>query len=227
MTFAQQFKEDPVDFMANNVVLVRCGYGTEWKKTLSKHFGSSLIGGVMTLTLKPLGGSYSKIAYHSRYEHRVPIYQLVNGRDSNRNEQISAYWCPYDDNKTFGVMLGNAAQYMFTAEMSGCSLGLGSPCQDGSILVYHANAKSAVGSQSSAQMTELAKVGATQKVLSPDEYRSTEFGQDAIQITPFGVREKGKWKLYYQMYKYTSGSRISLMGVKPVTGIVESAPALI
>ncbi|SDD66072.1 hypothetical protein [Rhodospira trueperi] len=227
MTAAQQFKEDPIEFMENNVVLVRCGYGTEWKKTLSKHFGSSLIGGVMTLTLKAVGRNYDKTAYHGRYGYRVPLYMLVNGRNADRNEQIAAYWCPYEDNKTFGVMLGNAAKYMFTAEMSGCSLGLGSPCQDGSILVYHSNVKSATGNQSSAQMTELAKVGATQKVLTPGEYRSTEFGQDAINITPFGVREKSKWKLHYQMYKYTAGNKISLMGVKPVTGIVESTPALI
>jgi len=116
-------------------------------------------------------------------------------------------------------MLGDAATYMFTAEMSGCTLGLGSPNPDGSRLVFHSNLKSGGNTQRQDQMTELAKVGVSSTTLKPSNYRNQELGPGVLQITPFGIREKGKWKLYYQIHSYQTGSRIDLMGIKPVTGL--------
>ena len=217
MTAAKDFKDEPLDFMKENVVLVRYGYSDEWKKTLKDFFGSSLIGGVVTLTLAPLTGG-NTVAYDKRGT-KLPVYALRNGANKPTNEQIHAYWCPYSANQTLGVMLGDAADFMFTAEMSGCTLGLGSSNKDGSRMVYHSNLMSSGTTQSQDQMTELAKVGVSSTALKPANYRNQELGPGVLQITPFGVRTMGKWNLYYQIHSYQTAARIDLMGIKPVTGV--------
>ena len=39
---------------------------------------------------------------------------------------IRAYWLPYEANKYCETTLGNAADYMFTATLTGCTIGVGS-----------------------------------------------------------------------------------------------------
>ena len=39
---------------------------------------------------------------------------------------IHAYWLPYEANKYCETTLGNAADYMFTATLTGCTIGVGS-----------------------------------------------------------------------------------------------------
>jgi hypothetical protein len=57
---------------------------------------------------------------------------------------LTAYFCPYENNQTKALMLKNAAQWMFTATMDGCTFGVGSqtPGAMGSVRVAHANTSS-------------------------------------------------------------------------------------
>jgi hypothetical protein len=50
-----------------------------------------------------------------------------------------SYFCPYRQNDTLGATISRDADFMFTATMDGCSLGIGSSGADGSRLIYHSN----------------------------------------------------------------------------------------
>lgn len=78
------------------------------------------------------GGSVYKLEFLSP--------QDAQGRD----DAFKTYWIPYHENSLGTLtLLGNDAEYMFTARMSGCSLGLGSYAGDGVVGAAHVNAKNA------------------------------------------------------------------------------------
>ena len=52
---------------------------------------------------------------------------------------IEAYWCPYVQDGTGTITLGTQATYMFTAGLTGCSFGFGTPGSDGALRIAHAN----------------------------------------------------------------------------------------
>jgi hypothetical protein len=58
---------------------------------------------------------------------------------ADRPDSFKAYWCPYAIDTTRSVTIGPAATLMFTADMTGCSLGVGSRTITGHQLVSHAN----------------------------------------------------------------------------------------
>jgi len=53
------------------------------------------------------------------------VFDLFIPNDVNA-AGIDAYFCPYQDDQSFFITLGNAADYMFTPNMDGCTFGVGS-----------------------------------------------------------------------------------------------------
>lgn len=66
------------------------------------------------------------------------VYVIKSCSEKQRGA-FPAYWCPYGENKTCKVMLGNDARLMITPLMNGCSFGLGSYNNGGGRLVMHGN----------------------------------------------------------------------------------------
>ena len=73
----------------------------------------------------------------------LPNGQLIEGWSislgADRPDSFKAYWCPYAMDTTQSVTVGPAAKLMFTADMTGCSLGVGSATNTNHQLVSHAN----------------------------------------------------------------------------------------
>lgn len=143
----------------------------------------------------------------SQLGRKMPVYQIIPASKPGPGT-IRAYWCPYAQNNTLGVMVGGAADFMFTATMDGCTLGVGSTNADGSCMVYHANNASFGSatdktSQGEAQATTLNLMfGASPHTqYGPLDYR-VEAGQYHLSSTTFGVRARdtGKWHFYSQIY---------------------------
>jgi hypothetical protein len=58
-----------------------------------------------------------------------------------RDDAFETYWVPYaQDTPGLLTMLGNDAEFMFTAKMTGCSFGIGSHAGNGVVGVAHSNA---------------------------------------------------------------------------------------
>jgi hypothetical protein len=92
---------------------------------------------------------------HSFPHTAVPVYYLASRKETLRvlndtlddENHLTAYFCPYEDNRTLGVVVAKAANLMFTTEMDGCTFAVGSQVA-GDRLVYHSNQKTA-GEQAS------------------------------------------------------------------------------
>ncbi|MET0307540.1 MAG: hypothetical protein ABW023_02435 [Sphingomonas sp.] len=115
---------------------------------------------------------------------------------------LRAYFCPYENDKSFFIMLGNDADYMFTPKMDGCSFGIGSQA-NGACRVGHVNFvnlqtewKSEGEDVARDRMYQAQRqflgnrlgVDAT-RVIDPSEYRGAGLTQAA---TTFGVRGAGQ-----------------------------------
>ena len=212
MSASQDFKDDPLDFMNNNVVIVRYGMGATKLKDRANFVGHTIVGKAVTLTLTPYNN-------YTGYLHdmRIPVYKLELGHQAGVDDQIFAYWCPYSDDKTYGVVLKDVADYMFTAEMDGCSFGVGSRGRDGSRLVYHANVHgSDRQDQQDKQHSDLANVNASHMILHPTAYRTLGAGL-GYRVTTFGLRLKNKWQFHYQVHEYQQQFSINLFGVTRLT----------
>ena len=209
MTAVQDFKNDPVGFMQNNIIVVRFGWSGELHQAqLDAHAGSSLIGRREILTLTKMQDNQARgyrrgttMGWLWGYSKTTAVYKLEYGGAAAVADQIDVYWCPYNDGSTLGVALGSAADYMFTAPMDGCSLGLGAANPDGSRLVYHSNIRASTPeNQEVEQALELSAVNADALILHPNAYRNAQKGKDC-KVTAFGVRNGG-WHVYYQILIY-------------------------
>jgi hypothetical protein len=162
---------------------------------------------------------------------------------ADRPDSFKAYWCPYGIDTTQSVTIGPAATLMFTADMTGCSLGVGSATDTGHQLVSHANCAqignliaSHYGNDNlamqlfvlrasqqsfqnlSLQQTHGGDPGMT--AIEPPSYR-----QDAreptqtLSSTTFGVKDDNdQWAFYVQKRGFKN-HRDELVGVAFVAGV--------
>jgi hypothetical protein len=149
------------------------------------------------------------------------VYDLRRGDASSPG--IDAFFCPYKQNSTHFITLSNAAQYVFTTQMDGCTFGIGNDTK-GALIVGHANYGSlgaewehgysmslnpdqennaplntAMGRQRQrqAQMATLnSKMGWAGRFIKPEDYMPNDVGR----ATTFGVRETDGWKFYTARY---------------------------
>jgi hypothetical protein len=193
MTAVQDFVADPLGFMADNIIV------PNWSS--SEHDPSTQQVETMTFVTKPPAqGVGRKMGRDLGLYWLVPTGMIphLHGVTPDGNT-FNAYFCPYRDNSTLGTTISNGADFMFTATMDGCSLGVGSPAQDGSRLVYHSN----LGGRGDDQNLILSMtLGASQdRIFGPQSYR-TEYGQGVLRSTTFGVRDSGtnSWTFHAQIY---------------------------
>lgn len=151
-----------------------------------------------------------------RNDKSIPIYNLK--QTSNRMAGFESYICDYDANDIRYQVLHDEADFCFTITMNGCTFGLGSANEDGSIMVSHGNkvsVKDDLGKSLGDQYGQVAGSlhGQDAMYITPEMYRTGE----KANLTTFGVRIHGKWNFFYQSYKLVSGGggKMQLLGLFP------------
>jgi hypothetical protein len=129
----------------------------------------------------------------------MPVVSVAN--EPGFGDTFSSYWCPYQANAAPHAYLRNAAPYMFTAKMDGCSFGIGSPSSNGSVRVSHCNA----GGRGPEQMTMLENFFSTRTrgmrtAFGRSSYRFYVGDTASTMATTFGIRVGNEWKFYSQVY---------------------------
>lgn len=200
MTAVADLLADPQNFMDRNILIPGI-YGPP-RDSLN---GAPID---MTLVSMPAVDGVAKQLGQSLGLYIVTVPSLVAGIVARGGvaggANFKSYFCSYEPGQVFGTTVSNAADFMFTAAMDGCSLGVGMPAADGSRLVYHSNK----GGDALKQQADLdAKLGANQAaVLAPGNYR-LEQGMGHLCSTSFGVRAAatGQWSFYAQIYADDKG----------------------
>lgn len=140
----------------------------------------------------------------------ISAFKLKNSDKTSASEALHAYICNYTAGNVEYCRLGTAANLCFTITMNGCTFGVGQPAPDGTLLVTHAN----TGGKTTPQQEQTFGAHGTKQVsmLEPALYRRAGSNMNA---TTFGIRTKGKWKFYFQLYSVKSFV-YTLIGVFPV-----------
>ena len=207
--------KDPLGFMNDNIIVV--GFEGDDHDTLD--------GKIFRLRLakkSPTGGKASQMGRDLGLYAIGPdsVITLMNGLES-KSHTFKAYFCPYRQGKTLGTIVGSDADFMFTTQMDGCTLGIGDRQPDGTHLIYHANVGGDVGAQQTALTNAFNAQGQTVgTVWDPPKYRF-EMGQAELCSTTFGVRDTAtnRWTFYAQTYQRanTIPDKFYLRDVKKVT----------
>ena len=198
MSAVDRFVADPVEFMQNNVVVTPEGgaFNTAGKKffTLTKKAG----------TAKSVERPGVQIAEYEAHP-------------ATGGEIFECYWCPYEEDQICSATVSNAANYMFTAPMNGCSFGVGSAAADGSRRVAHINMKSQANSaRKQNAILRGSKLG--EAIVDPNAYMESG---NPVLVTTFGVRDKSTrdWSFYFQLNEVgiVGGAfQRTLIGVMPI-----------
>lgn len=126
---------------------------------------------------------------------------------------IKGYWCPYIPNSTGVITLGNEAIFMFTAGLTGCSVGFGAPSADGALRVAHANVQADSSDlQLASQRKLLAERGMAWNY-HPDKYRNDGVGQSTI----FGIKGITYWRIFARKFELNT-PKLKDLGVTRVYG---------
>lgn len=193
MSAVGQFLSSPLGFMEKNVVVV--GFDGIEHDPLNARVEE------MTFVTKPTAqGEARQLGKELGLYFAVPAGMVgaLPGVTAD-GRTFSAYFCPYRQNDTLGTTVSNEADFMFTATMDGCSLGIGTAAGDGSRLIYHSNLG---GDSDRQQLTLQLTMGASlSSIFGPGSYRS-EYGQGVLKSTTFGMRSRTtrQWSFYSQVY---------------------------
>jgi hypothetical protein len=156
------------------------------------------------------GRAYRDVAIGRDYGSVEIPYLVLRKATSDDTVVFPAYLIEYEDGKTPTTVLGSAASLAFTANMNGCTLGIGSQsAPNGSLIVTHSNARGQpsqaanTAMQRQAANTEMqrrqasAVVGRKGKLFEPEHYRSED-----KQAIAFGYRNgKGMWEFAYVSWR--------------------------
>jgi hypothetical protein len=172
----------------------------------------------------------------TRKGKQIPCYTL-NKRPSE-DDAFRTYWCPYKQNGIAGVAIGREAKFMFTVQLNGCSLGLGSETSDGSRLVRHVNMSASGPKEADAadvrpakqeQQAQHQRILIRQEgdfgsqIVQPQDYRTR--GKDGLlkgEANVFGVFIDSKWvikALKYNTVKVPGLWTFEHKGIKEVFAV--------
>lgn len=185
MSYQSDFFADPVTFMTTHVV--RCQFidGSAGISTSRP----------MVVTIKQIDEARVVGSKTGRVFHLSAACAGIGIA-----EKRPIFWLGYVDNTATRCMLNNRAPMMFTANMNGCTLGIGSQAGDGGCLVSHANLKNAEGgeAQRAGQEQQLNGIFADQgfRMVQPSSYRLTSANAARFQATNFGINTDGRWTFY-------------------------------
>ncbi|MBL0940847.1 MAG: hypothetical protein IBJ03_18290 [Gemmatimonadaceae bacterium] len=157
----------------------------------------------------------------------MKFYKIVPA--TGTEPSFDAYYCPYEDDTSLGVVVGPHANFMFTPLQNGCSLGIGSAGPDGSRLVFHANkrnVKDNVQGQRDQLKSGFQAAGHTiEKVWEKSAYMFDVPGLShlvtyQLNATSFGARnpKTGSWHFYSQIHEKVPPGKIYLRGLKSMKG---------
>jgi hypothetical protein len=133
---------------------------------------------------------------------RIPVYKLRKATNTDGKAVIfDAYLVEYEAGKTPQTVLWNKATLCFTANMNGCTFGIGSQIGPADpVLVTHSNSQGMGSDAARAQdqrSNANAVIGDGGVLLEPEHYRTYE-----KQALTFGFRSTGqKWKFCYLSYR--------------------------
>ena len=227
MPAVQELLADPVSFIRHNLLKVD-GFCNDPPQNAYQPDGTVLLtlddvtndfGGV---TRKRNRKGFAKlrnwITGETQYKAtRLYLVRLARNGDA---ETFSAYICPYRTDASLSTHLGNAARLMFTAEMTGCSFGVGIPNAQG-VLVMHSN-ESALATQDSTapqvqgQLQQLQNANANARMLQPGQYRQVGDGGMDTRATTMGIRVNTDWQFWYQNFNYGAGMGDTMLTVARV-----------
>lgn len=228
MTPAQRLLVDPVTFLQNNLLVVMDP--DVWhpkQEQLDKKFRAKLTladmveaGYIFRPGPPKRSGLFGSKKPQQAKAEGLYMVQMADAKTDPGNTFLS-YICPYKDDRGGSMVLGGDADIMVTAEMSGCTFGIGSqgPLSKAR-MVMHANAKSA-GTEGSINPQAIAQrqmvtggLGAKARLWEPRQYRRTDNELDT-RSTIIGVRSAtGEWNFYAQKYNADMEGRTLLGTVK-------------
>ena len=212
------FKANPVTFLGGNMILPPIGNALRHSR--SEHLG--LAATAFNGTTTPGGLA-------------IPVWQV--SKAPKGEAYFRSYIADYEQGATTFTMLGanEHAEFCFTANMNGCTFGLGIQAGDGTLIVSHGNAantglrqnydSSAIGPvgllspgktamQNALQLSRaLAGHGPGGRVFEPEHYRFT----NRLSVT-FGYRPRvgpGNWTFYFINYT-RAGLQVVSYGVQPM-----------
>lgn len=220
------FRKNPVSFMRSNIVFPNLEEpsGRYWFTLEEMRDGASRWDGVS-----------------------VARYALVRG-EPNEPSSFEAFWCDYRENQTRQVTVSDGADYLFTASMSGCSVGVGSLTPDGKRLVSHVNCarigflvaehtgEGLAGEWKGRMIQRMLQARSIRQVhgndngvqvVGPTQYRTDpKTGGQLLDSTTFGVRDRftNDWAFYVQK-RYDVDTLVGVVfvaGVKPYKFAIDS-----
>jgi hypothetical protein len=202
------FYADPAAFLQTNIVRVSAiGLGPGERKStpirvqITQSISATLDGG---------GGAVYNMG------------RAAAGADNTNS--LECFFCRYAQNETRFATLTNAATYMFTPQMDGCTFGIGHKAS-GALIVGHSNAAQigkdwedqgidkARGRQRQSQHTQLqSRMQWNGQFVRPEDYMTDVAGNTDLATT-FGVRGPAGWSFFVARYRKTGWSSFSHQGV--------------
>jgi hypothetical protein len=160
------------------------------------------------IVAKPRNVAY---AVSGVFKTKSDVFELIPQPDGTAGT-FQAWWCPYMQNETHHVVVGNGADFCFTTTINGCSIGLGHETATGDKLVVHSNEARAAGygtvaGQAPAQEAQIRNLGgATIKgVFGPASYRVDSQNVGRFTGTVVGWRDPNanprQWVFRTQTYE--------------------------
>jgi hypothetical protein len=154
---------------------------------------------------------------------KIPVHTIVDGTDYGQ-AAFYAYWCPFEMDQVKTTTVWKYADAMFTERMDGCTLGIGTPGNDGAILVTHVNQSKYEQRDDKSKMIRKQRkkavrvVGSEGRLFEPPDYR-TKLSEDGTYCvsTTFGVRNPwdNTWAFYAQIME-GAGGEYTLRTVKKI-----------
>ena len=199
------FLADPKTFMASNVVIPP---GPPSNQTI-KGTGS----GIFQFAFDKSGVVASKGG------GTCPIYRIDKPDAYNTSKpRFMAYYCHYDSDHTFDLVVDDKMNLMLTPKMDGCSFGVGSETDTGARLVVHSNVSRTASSREGIvkQGTDQAQkineiITDPTKIFGPGDYLD-----DNIKGTTVGFRAGGHWSFFMQRWKFISPSTYIWEGITDI-----------
>lgn len=110
------FMNDPKGFMRSHIIEMAWG-------RLPNRGNQQIF--VEDFDLVPLGNGVDGTPRCRLESYTLDLYGHAKAHGAT-SHAIQAYWLPYEANKYCETTLGNAADYMFTATLTGCTIAVGS-----------------------------------------------------------------------------------------------------
>ena len=192
MASQADFLADPWTFLKSHLVVMGMeGYGA---------------GGVKWFRLR----KYDKTKAYSVstiFDIKSSVFVLEGHLAGATAGYFQGYWCPYEREATKFAVIGTAANYCFTATITGCSIGLGHETPAGDKLIIHSNHGStpAIGrTVAETQSDDITALGGhgLKTTFGPASYRLDTAGRSRFTGTVVGYRTAAAgWEFRTQTYE--------------------------